>query len=49
MPESEKPKHASFLGRKHTEETKAKISAKNIATKAINKANRFSEEEVKND
>lgn len=46
MPESEKPKHASFLGRKHTEETKAKISATNIATKAIKKAKRLEENEV---
>lgn len=46
MPESEKPKHASFLGRMHSEETKAKISATNIATKAINKAQRFAKNEV---
>lgn len=46
MPESEKPKHASFTGRKHTEETKAKIKASNIATKAINKAQRLSKLEV---
>lgn len=46
MPESERPKHASFLGRTHTEETKARISAANIATKAINKAKRFAEEKV---
>tara|TARA_R110000868_G_scaffold106436_1_gene291885 strand:+ start:650 stop:1273 length:624 start_codon:yes stop_codon:yes gene_type:complete len=46
MPESEKPKHASFLGRKHTEETKAKISATNIATKAIKKAKRLEENKV---
>jgi group I intron endonuclease len=49
MPESEKPKHASFLGRKHTEETKRKISAANIATKALLKAKRLAEEEVNND
>jgi group I intron endonuclease len=49
MPEEEKPKHASFLGRKHTEETKAKIRASNIATKALNKAKRLAEEEVAND
>jgi len=41
MPEEEKPKHASFLGKKHSEETKAKIRASNIATKAINKAKRL--------
>jgi group I intron endonuclease len=46
MPESEKPKHASFLGRKHTEETKAKIRASNVATKAINKAQRLAENKV---
>jgi group I intron endonuclease len=46
MPESEKPKHASFLGRKHTEETKAKIRASNIATKAISKAQRLAEKKV---
>jgi group I intron endonuclease len=46
MPEAEKPKHASFLGRKHTEETKAKIRASNIATKALLKAKRLAEEEV---
>jgi len=46
MPESEKSKHASFLGRKHTEETKAKIRASNIATKAINKAQRLAENKV---
>jgi len=46
MPESEKPKHASFLGRKHTEKTKAKIRASNIATKAINKAQRIAENKV---
>jgi group I intron endonuclease len=49
MPESEKTKHASFIGRKHTEETKAKISASNIATKALLKAKRLAEEEVLND
>jgi group I intron endonuclease len=49
MPESEKPKHASFAGRKHTEETKAKIRASNIATKALLKAKRLAEEEVLND
>ena len=49
MPDSEKPKHASFLGRTHSEETKAKISATNIATKAINKAKQFTEEEIQND
>lgn len=48
MPDSEKPKHASFLGRKHTEETKAKIRASNIATKALNKAKRFAEQRVEN-
>jgi predicted GIY-YIG superfamily endonuclease len=46
MPESEKSKHASFLGRKHTEETKAKIRASNIATKAISKAQRLVENKV---
>jgi len=46
MPESEKPKHASFLGRKHTEETKEKIRASNVATKAINKAKRLAENKV---
>lgn len=46
MPESEKQKHASFLGRKHTEETKAKIRASNIATKAINKAQRLAKNKV---
>jgi group I intron endonuclease len=46
MPESEKPKHVSFLGRKHTEETKAKIRASNIATKAISKARRLAENKV---
>lgn len=49
MPESEKSKHASFVGRKHTEETKAKIRASNIATKALLKAKRLAEEEVSND
>lgn len=49
MPEAEKPKHASFLGRKHTKETKAKISASNIATKALLKAKRLAKEEVAND
>lgn len=44
MPEEEKPKHASFLGRKHSEETKAKIRASNIATKALRKAQRMAEE-----
>lgn len=48
MPESEKPKHASFLGRKHTEETKAKIRASNIATKALLKAKKLAEQEVEN-
>lgn len=48
MPEEEKPKHASFLGRKHSEETKAKIRASNIATKALNKAKRLAEKEVTN-
>jgi group I intron endonuclease len=48
MPEAEKPKHASFLGRKHTEETKAKIRASNIATKAIQKAKKLAEQEVQN-
>lgn len=48
MPESQKPKHASFLGRKHSEETKAKIRASNVATKAINKAKRLAEERVQN-
>jgi predicted GIY-YIG superfamily endonuclease len=46
MPESEKSKHSSFLGRKHTEETKAKIRASNIATKAISKAQRLAENKV---
>jgi group I intron endonuclease len=49
MPESEKQKHASFLGCKHTEETKAKIRASNIATKALNKAKRLAKERVEND
>ncbi len=48
MPESEKSKHASFKGRKHTEETKAKIRASNIATKALLKAKRLAEQEVTN-
>lgn len=48
MPESEKPKHASFLGRKHTEETKFKISASNIATKALLKAKKLAEQGVEN-
>jgi group I intron endonuclease len=48
MPESEKPKHASFKGRKHSEETKAKIRASNIATKALLKAKRLSEEGLQN-
>lgn len=48
MPESEKPKHASFLGRKHTEETKAKIKASNIATKALLKAKKLAEQGVEN-
>ena len=46
MPESEKPKHASFFGRTHSEETKARIRATNIATKAINKAKMLEENEV---
>jgi hypothetical protein len=46
MQESEKYKHSSFSGRKHTEETKAKIRASNIATKAINKAQRLAENKV---
>jgi predicted GIY-YIG superfamily endonuclease len=46
MPESEKPKHASFLGRKHTEETKAKIRASKVATKAIRKARLLAENKV---
>ena len=49
MPESEKPKHASFIGRTHSEETKARISATNIATKALNKAKRLAEKEVENE
>ena len=48
MAESEKPKHASFKGRTHTEETKAKIRASNIATKALLKAKRLAEQEVTN-
>jgi len=48
MPESEKIKHASFTGRKHTEETKAKIRASNIATKALLKAKKLAEQEVQN-
>jgi len=48
MPEEEKPKHASFLGRKHSEETKAKIRASNIATKALQKAKKLAEKEVTN-
>lgn len=46
MPESQKPKHASFVGRKHTEETKARIRASNIATKALQKAKKLAKEEV---
>lgn len=49
MPESEKSKHASFLGRKHTEETKAKIRASNIATKALLKAQLLAKKEVQHD
>ena len=49
MPESEKIKHASFAGRKHTDEAKAKIRASNIATKALLKAKKFAEQEVQND
>lgn len=48
MPESEKPKHTSFLGRRHTEETKAKIRASNIATKALLKAKKLAEQRVEN-
>jgi group I intron endonuclease len=48
MPEAEKPKHASFTGRKHSEETKAKIRASNIATKALLKAKKLSEEGLQN-
>jgi group I intron endonuclease len=48
MPDSEKSKHASFLGRKHTLETKLKIRASNIATKAIQKAKKLAEQEVQN-
>jgi group I intron endonuclease len=48
MPESEKSKHASFVGRRHTEETKAKIRASNIATKALQKAKKLAEEEGTN-
>jgi group I intron endonuclease len=48
MPESQKPKHASFTGRKHSEETKAKIRASNIATKALLKAKKLSEEGLQN-
>lgn len=49
MPDSEKPKHASFTGRKHSEETKAKIRASNIATKALRKAQKMAEQGVLND
>jgi len=48
MPESDKAKHASFTGKKHSEESKAKIKASNIATKALNKAKRLAEEGVQN-
>jgi len=48
MPESQKPKHASFTGRKHSEETKVKIRASNIATKALLKAKKLSEEGLQN-
>ena len=48
MPESNKAKHASFTGKKHSEESKAKIKASNIATKALNKAKRLAEEGVQN-
>jgi group I intron endonuclease len=48
IPEAQKAKHASFTGKKHSEEVKAKISASNIATKAINKAKRLAEEGVQN-
>ncbi len=48
MPESEKLKHASFKGRKHTEEIKAKIRASNIATKALLKAKKLAEKGVEN-
>lgn len=46
MPDAEKSKHASFLGRRHTEETKAKIRASNVATKALQKAKRLADKEV---
>lgn len=49
MPEHEKQKHASFTGRKHSEETKAKIKASNIATKALNKAKKLAQEGIKNE
>lgn len=49
MPESEKQKHASFTGRRHSEETKAKIRASNIATKAMNKAKRLAQEGIENE
>ena len=49
MPDAEKPKHASFLGRNHSEETKAKIRASNIATKALRKAQKMAAEGVLND
>jgi predicted GIY-YIG superfamily endonuclease len=48
MPESEKKKHASFTGRNHTEETKEKIKNSNVATKALLKAKKITEEGVKN-
>ena len=48
MSEEEKPKHASFLGRKHSDETKSKIRASNIATKAIQKALKLAKQEVQN-
>lgn len=47
-PEDQRHKHASFLGRNHTEETKAKIRASNIATKALLKAKRLAEEGIEN-
>jgi len=46
MPDAEKLKHASFLGKTHTQETKEKISASNIATKALQKAKRLAEQGV---
>lgn len=48
IPDAQKAKHASFTGKKHSEETKAKIRASNIATKALNKAMRLAREGIQN-